>query len=217
MGTFGKHANHQQQRPVSLHLSNETTVTASTTYTDNSISNLYVNEETSINQILAYVGVYDPDSGENGTIRSIDLSLVNVKKPTLRCLKQRQTKLDRLKTTTSAATSVSQAFIREQEAELDMLMSVQTQEKQMPVRLTKIGEKLFTLQLTNKLNFNWLESYSIEMRIRDNGTRPQLESKTRINLNVIGNNKYAPVFLGKQNVEIEVEDNLLGNETTLFR
>lgn len=170
-----------------------------------SILNLYVNEDTPINQILAYVGLYDPDSAENGTIRSVDMTLVNAKKPSIRCLKQRRDKLERMK-----LAGVRQELVSEIESELDMLVAASSNsvpnQNDLPVKMATIGDKLFTMQLSKRLNFNWIESYSIEMRIRDNGTRPQLESKTRLSVNVLGNNKYAPVFVNPQNTEIEIID-----------
>lgn len=44
------------------------------------------------------------------------------------------------------------------------------------------------------------------MRIQDNGTIPRLESKKQINLNVLGANNYAPIFLNDEkelNLKIE--------------
>lgn len=177
--------------------------------------NLYVNEATPTNEILAYVGIYDPDARENGTIRSVDLTILDATTPTLKSLKQRQSKLDRMK----LAGVSRQDLVRDLETELESLLnSLSTSstskpsginQQELPLKLTKISDKLFTLQLSKRLNFNFFEAYSIEMRIRDNGTRPQLESKTRINLNVLGNNKFAPVFLNPQQAEIDIKDGLV--------
>lgn len=182
--------------------SNQSSVTV--TDTSNVISNLYVNENAQINQILAYVGVYDPDAAENGTIGSLDLILVNARTPTVKCIEERKRKLERIKL---SGTNVSLA--RDVESQLDeldasLLSPARVQQHNIPIKLAKIGDKLFTLQLGKKLKFNLVESYAIEMRTRDNGTRPQLESKTRINLNVLANNNFAPVFLNAQQAEIHI-------------
>lgn len=170
----------------------------------NSLTNLYIDENASINQILAYVGVFDPDAGENGTIRSIDLTLVDMRKPSDERLGERKLKLNRLK-----LAGVDEQLAQQLESELDALERINfgnRNQQNIPIKLTKIADKLFTLQLSRKLNFNQFESFSIEMKIRDNGTRPQLESKTLIALNVLNNNKYPPMFLNSRQAELVIQE-----------
>ncbi len=85
----------------------------------------------------------------------------------------------------------------------------------MPLRINKIGEKLYTLQLINKLNFKEYESFKIELKIQDNGTIPQLESKTLINLNVLETNNYAPIFISIDNLDSDNEIKLNVEESPL--
>ena len=179
------------------------------------ISNFYVNEQTPLNQILAYVGVFDPDAGENGTIKSIDLSLVNLKRASSSTIKLRQAKLDQLKSYQLKLDSSSNkteylklnSLINNQEQQLAYLNSNPSTQQQIPFKLNKIGDKLYTLQLVTKLDFKLFEAYSVEMRIQDNGTMPQLESKSRINLNVLDNNDFSPVFVNVQS-ELEIMESV---------
>ena len=64
---------------------------------------------------------------------------------------------------------------------------------------------MYTIQLTSQLDYNQLEGYTVEMRIQDNGTSPQLESKSVIQLNVLGANNHAPLFVNK-NAQIEIPE-----------
>lgn len=166
---------------------------------ESAVSTLYVNENALTNQILAYVGVYDPDSGENGTIRSIDISIVDVRRAAESTLRQRRLKLERIKLVAGLSEMVREIEFGLEEEERGGFGGTE-----IPVRLAKIGEKLFTLQLAKRLSFERVEAYGLELRIRDNGTRPQLESSTRVDLRVIERNKYAPVFLNSPQAEINV-------------
>ena len=184
----------------------------------NEITNLYVSENTAANQILAYVGVNDPDAGENGTIKSIDLTLINYRKPSNQTLKQREIKYEQLKKFHQSITHLKNrndfgyekiTCILQQYAKQSKMTSFQFQQQQqpqIPFKLNKINDKLYTIQLTSKLDFKNFESYSVEMRIQDNGTRPQLESKTRINLNVLDQNDNYPIFINSQN-KIKIVEN----------
>lgn len=156
----------------------------------NSSMQLYISENTPVNQILAYLAVYDPDSGENGTIKSIDLTLVNYKQPSKQTLKERALKLKQLK------------YAPEEHSQIL---------PQVPFRLNKIGEKMYTVQLVSPLDFKQIESYSIEMRIQDNGTRPQLESKTIMQINVIDQNDYPPMFTHDRLIDVIVPENNIDN------
>ncbi len=147
---------------------------------------LYINKNTPVNQIIAYLAVYDPDSGENGTIKSIDLTLLGCKQPSSEKINERNSKLKQLQRESFA---------------------LESKPTQVPVRLNKIGEKMYTVQLTTSLNFNQVESYSIEMRIKDNGTRPQLESRTVIHLTIIDQNDYAPEFTHDRLTHLSVLEN----------
>lgn len=161
-------------------------------------------EDAPINQILAYVGVYDPDAGENGTLRSIDLALVELTRASESSAASRREKIERIRLAGDGVIDeASEVLVRRVESELsDRVHTVG--EHEMPVKLNKIGDKLFTLQLAKRVSFDRVEAYAIEMRIRDNGTRPQLESSTRINLNVIDRNNYPPIFLNSPRAEILV-------------
>lgn len=161
----------------------------------NSTMNLYVNENTPVNQILAYLAVYDPDSGENGTIKSIDLSLLSYKQASQEVQTQRALKLKQLKQT----------------------LNLKPIQPQVPFRLNKIGEKLYTVQLVSPLDFTQVETYSIEMRIKDNGAHPQLESRTLINVNVIDQNDYPPIFAHEKLVNINVDEDTKLENPIVFR
>jgi hypothetical protein len=174
-----------------------------------SITNLYVNDRTTTSQILAYISVLDQDAAENGTVKSIDLSLINFKQPSSFVTTQRQQKLEQLRNYERLANITTNLDFESQ-------INTNHQQPQIPVRLNKITNKLYTLQLVQKLNFKSCESYSIEMRILDNGTRPQLETKSRININILDNNQYAPVFLNINN-RIEIVENLDYNATPVFK
>jgi len=161
----------------------------------------YVNENTPVNQIIGYVGVYDPDAGENGTVKSIDLRLVKLGRPSKQNFNIRKNKFEKLKELEKRLMlnkDKSKALIQLKSSIESFSQSIdfsfEASESRMPLKINKIGEKLYTLQLINKLNFKEYESFQIEMKIQDNGTIPQLESKTLINLNVIGTNNYAPIF-----------------------
>lgn len=176
------------------------------------ITNLYVSDQTPASQILAYISVLDQDSGENGTVKAVDLSLLNVKQPSQQLVKQRQLKLQRLR----------DFEIRSNQSHVASLESPATSQSihtiPLPVRLNKISNKLYTLQLVEKLNFKHFESYSIEMRVQDNGSRPQLEGKQRIDLNILDYNRHAPIFLNSNNkVELPELSPRQFNATCIFR
>jgi len=143
---------------------------------------IQVSEITAVNQILAYVAVYDSDAGENGTIKSIDLTLTSFKQPSVERINRRMAKIK---------------LLQNAGYEVPILPKVENNPA-LPFKLNKIGNKMYTIQLAEKLNYNLGESYEIEMRIQDNGTRPQLETKTTISLTVIENNKFEPLFINKQ-------------------
>lgn len=151
------------------------------------VNSLFVNERTAVNQILAYVAVYDPDAGENGTIKSIDLTLSSFKKASNGRIQKRLEKLNLLDSSNSA------------------MFIMNSSDPSVPFILNKIGDKMYTIQLTSTLDYKTIESYTVEMRIQDSGTRPQLESKTLITLNVIAENKFAPVFVNKES-ELAIEE-----------
>lgn len=157
----------------------------------NTRAQLFVDEHTAINQILAYVAVFDPDAAENGTIKSIDLTLSESQTAPEKRQELRAAKLEQLKLAGLEHLIPSEALSK----------SV----KELPFKLNKIGDKMYTIQLTSKLDYKQLEGYTVEMRIQDNGTRPQLESKSLIQLNVLGANNFAPVFTNKQS-ELELEE-----------
>lgn len=150
---------------------------------------LFVNERTAVNQILAYVAVHDPDAGENGTIKSIDLTLSSFKDASNDRVQKRLEKLTLLKKLNFN----------------NNMFKMNSTNAQVPFILNKIGDKMYTIQLTSELDYKTIESYTIEMRIQDSGTRPQLESKTLITLNVIAQNKFAPVFVNKE-AELAIEE-----------
>jgi hypothetical protein len=177
-------------------------------------ANLYINDRTAASQILAYMSVVDADAGENGTVKSIELSLVNFKQPSALVVRERAHKLEQVREYERLAnvTTTSSVVAREFND-----LAISTMSPQMPVRLNKIANKLYTLQLAHKLNFKRCESYSIDIHIKDNGTRPQLETKSRINLNVLDNNQYAPLFLNLNN-RVHVLENLTAvSEQPIFR
>jgi hypothetical protein len=110
--------------------------------TNEAITNLYVNENTPINQILAYVAINDADLMENGTVKSIDLSVLSVKKTSLLKSKQRQYKL---------------ALFEQHHMSIDKrilakplnVMSNKASQIALPIKLNKIGDKLYTIQLAS--------------------------------------------------------------------
>jgi hypothetical protein len=191
---------------------------------ENSITktNFYVNENTPLNQIIGYFGVYDPDAGENGTIKSIDLRLVKLKRPSKQNFNIRKNKFEKLKELEKRLKSNKDKSLLSiqlnsliQSYSQSIVSNLEASASQMPLKINKIGEKLYTLQLINKLNFKEYESFQIEMKIQDNGTIPQLESKTLINLNVLGTNNYAPIFTSIDNLAKNNEINLSLEEAPL--
>lgn len=157
----------------------------------NTRAQLFVDEHTAINQILAYVAVFDPDAAENGTIKSIDLTLSATQTAPEKRQELRAAKLEQLKLAGLEHLIPSEALAKSVKA--------------LPFKLNKIGDKMYTIQLTSKLDYKQLEGYTVEMRIQDNGTKPQLESKSLIQLHVLGANNFAPVFTNKQS-ELELEE-----------
>jgi hypothetical protein len=186
-------------------------------------ANFYVNENTPVNQIIGYVGVYDPDAGENGTIKSIDLRLVKLRRPSKQNFNIRKSKYEKLKeleqrlklNKINNSKSLVQIKSLIEYFTPSIELNFETSELRMPLKINKIGEKLYTLQLINKLNFKEYESFKIELKIQDNGTIPQLESKTLINLNVIETNNYAPIFISIDNLDNDNEIKLNVEESPL--
>jgi hypothetical protein len=215
-------------RPLANYVRSNLNKQSSLQSSSNEITNLYVTENTAINQILAYVGVNDPDAGENGTIKSIDLTLINYRKPSNQTLKQREMKYEQLKKFHHSIsplknrndfgyekiTCLLQQYDKQVKLTSFQFQQQQQQQPQIPFKLNKINDKLYTIQLITKLDFKNYESYSVEMRIQDNGTRPQLESKTRINLNVLDQNDNYPIFLNLRN-KIKIIENKYDNDAVL--
>jgi len=162
---------------------------------------MYVSETTAVNQILAYVAVYDPDAGENGTIKSIDLTLTSFRQPSAERINERLTRIK---------------LLQDAGYEVPNLATAKNKPSTLPFKLNKIGEKMYTIQLAEELNYNVVDSYEIEMRIQDSGTRPQLETKTTISLEVVENNKFQPLFINKQTELVFTEATYSPAETIVF-
>jgi hypothetical protein len=141
---------------------------------------LLVSQHTNINQILAYVGIYDPDAGLNGTINNIDLILLNAKGPSDKTIAERQLKSDTLFATTGKNLTITESV----EDKINV-----------PFQLKQIGNKLYNVQLTAKLNYKLINEYLIEMRCRDSGEPTSLVGISTIRLRVRQDNEFEPVFL----------------------
>ena len=124
-------------------------------------SDIFIHENTSVNQIIAYVGITDNDFLENGTISSIQLKSLN---------------------------------------------------KSCPVRLNKISDKLFTIQLINKLIYAQKSVYDLELRVKDNGSTFQLETTSYLKINVLETNKHRPFFSSNLS-KIELTENVISNRS----
>lgn len=124
-------------------------------------NDLFVHENTSVNQIIAYVGITDNDCLENGTVSSIEIKSLN---------------------------------------------------KSSPVRLSKISDKLFTIQLVNKLIFAENCVYDLVLRVKDNGSTFQLETTSYLKLYVLEINKHRPIFSSNIS-KIELIENVISNRS----
>ena len=204
----------QKNSPIFSNINNNNASAPTATINLSSIaSNLYINDRTANNQILAYISVLDQDAGENGTVKSIELALSNYKLPSQHTLRQRMYKLEQLREFERLANRTASSSLLSAPETVNLQ---QQQPPQLPVRLNRISNKLYTFQLIQRLSFQLCEAYSIEMRIQDNGTRPQLETKSRINLNILDNNQFAPVFLNLHS-QVEIVENLEYNSAPIFR
>lgn len=127
------------------------------TFTRKNSSELFIYENATLNQIVAYVGITDNDFMENGTISSIELNSLN-------------------------GTS--------------------------PVRLGKISDKLFTIQLVSQLVYANVQSFDLELRVKDNGSVFQLETISYLKINVMEINKHRPIFTNNSS-KIELNENYI--------
>jgi hypothetical protein len=167
----------------------------------------YISENTPVNQIVGDLNVFDPDAGENGTVKSIDLTILEYRRADANkeLNQERMNKLanlnglkEKLSRSRSPAMIKLYNYINKNVHLGNHAGSLGDKSYQappiMPVRLNKINEKIYTIQLTDKLDHRHIEQYTIEMRIQDNGTRPQLESKSLISISVLDENSFPPVF-----------------------
>ncbi|CAF0862966.1 unnamed protein product [Brachionus calyciflorus] len=185
-----------------------------TTFGDSKNSSLYVNENISTNQILAYIGIIDQDSKENGTIKSIDLIIKNYTKYSESELSKKISKLEQLKQLND---STYQKLITKIQDEIEFSKS--NFKIKSPIKLRKISEKMYALQLAENLKYSNVNLYEFELRVQDNGTLPQLETITNFQLNVIENNKYEPIFINNittiEIIENQIKPNVIYKFVTI--
>lgn len=124
------------------------------TQSDIQITNIYINENTQLNQIVAYLSINDPDAGENGTISDISMKIVHTSQKTHQ----------------------------------------QPNSLTMPLKLNKIRDKVYTLKLVTKLDYEAISYYSIELTSKDNGSRVILQNTILINLFIQDFNDNIPKF-----------------------
>ena len=151
-----------------------------------------VMKQTPVNSILAYLAVFDPDAGENGTVKSIELNLLSSRQASLSVSKQRSAKLASLSRPPQIAKF--------------------NQRLQTPFKVQKIGDKMYAIQLITKMDFKQVESFMVEIRIQDNGTSPMMESRTLLNLNAVDENDYAPEFVKGNVVQVDIDEESLSGQ-----